>query len=68
MSTKVRPGIERWVAKATDEQRIALDEFTGCLDGTADSGGVYSTLEVLVDRYGVEYVNQVLSIMTLRFP
>ena len=63
-----RPGIEVWLAKATEAQRIALDEYLGVLDQDGDSGSVWDTLEALIAFTGLDYVRECLDTMEHTIP
>lgn len=63
---KARPGIEEWLAKATDEQRVKLDEFIGVIegvDGGMDSGCIWDTVEALLDRVDAAYLKEVIDMV-----
>lgn len=57
---RVRPGIEAFLATATDAQRIAMDEFIGVLTKGGDSGSAHVVMETLVACSGAPYVQEIL--------
>lgn len=58
--SKARPDVEKWLSKATDNQRILVDEFIGVLDKTGDSLSVHLTMRACVRFSGIEYIDRVL--------
>lgn len=60
----VRPEIERWLATASDADRIALDEFISVLRKNGDSGSLALVLRACVEQGGLDYVLHSLTLMT----
>lgn len=60
----VRPFIEPWLAQATPEQRIAVDEFIGVLTKDGDSGSVHDVVAVLLKMVAADYLRGVIDMQT----
>jgi hypothetical protein len=54
----------KYLKTASEDDVIAVDEYISELEGTGDSGSYWITLEKLIALHGIDYLKEVLSLMT----